>query len=102
MNSKNSIQTNEYSSNLVEVLLDKMNNHELEIIQLVQMVRMLVPSQEPERFYSREKTAEILDISIEQLDLLRKKGKINCRKVERSIKYSKGDIIEFQEKCKIR
>ena len=96
------IETDEQTSYLVETLLAKMNVQELDIKQLLELVRMLIPSQEPERFYSREKTAEILDISVEQLDILRKKGKIGYRRIERSIKYSKKDIEEFQKKCKVR
>ena len=96
------IETDKQTSYLTETVLAKMNVQELDIKQLLELVRMLIPSQEPERFYSREKTAEILDISVEQLDILRKKGKIGYRKIERSIKYSKKDIQEFQENCKVR
>ena len=96
------IETDKQTSNLAEVVLAKMNDQGLDIKQILELVRMLIPSQEPERFYGREKTAEILDISVEQLDKLRKNGKIGYRRIERSIKYSKKDIEEFQEKCKVR
>ena len=96
------IETDKQTSYLVETLLAKMNEQEQNIKLLQELVRMLIPSQEPERFYGREKTAEILDISVEQLDILRKKGKIGYRRIERSIKYSKKDIEEFQKKCKVR
>ena len=96
------IETDEQTSYLVETLLAKMNEQEQNIKLLQELVSMLTPSQEPERFYGREKTAEILDISVEQLDILRKKGKIGYRRIERSIKYSKKDIEEFQKKCKVR
>lgn len=95
------IETDEQTSYLVETLLAKMNEQEQNIKLLQELVRMLIPSQEPEHFYGREKTAEILDISVEQLDILRKNGKIGYRRIERSIKYSKKDIEEFQEKCRI-
>ena len=96
------IETDKQTSYLVETLLAKMNDQGLDLKQLLELVRMLTPSQEPERFYGREKTAEILDISVEQLDILRKNGKIGFRKIERSIKYSKKDIQEFQENSKVR
>lgn len=96
------IETDEQTSYLVETLLAKMNEQEQNIKLLQKLVSMLTPSREPERFYGREKTAEILDISVEQLDILRKKGKIGYRRIERSIKYSKKDIEEFQKKCKVR
>ena len=96
------IETDEQTSYLVETLLAKMNEQEQNIKLLQELVSMLTPSREPERFYGREKTAEILDISVEQLDILRKKGKIGYRRIERSIKYSKKDIEEFQKKCKVR
>ena len=96
------IETDEQTSYLVETLLAKMNDQGLDLKQLLELVRMLTPSQEPEQFYGREKTAEIRDISVEQLDILRKKGKIGYRRIERSIKYSKKDIEEFQKKCKVR
>ena len=96
------IETDKQTSYLAETLLAKMNEQGLDLKQLLELVRMLTPSREPERFYGREKTAEILDISVEQLDILRKNGKIGFRKIERSIKYSKKDIQEFQENSKVR
>ena len=75
------IETDEQTSYLADVLLAKMNDQGLDLKQLLELVRMLTPSQEPEQFYGREKTAEILDISVEQLDILRKKGKIGYRRI---------------------
>lgn len=102
MNSKNNIQTDKNLTYKQELNAVKLDNIGLDIKQLYELMRMFIPSQEPERFYSREKTAEILDISVEQLDILRKNGKIAYRKIERLIKYSKSDIVEFQQKCRIK
>lgn len=78
-----------------------LNRQDLDIKQLLEVMRSYVPSAEPERFYSREKTAEILDISVEKLDMLRKANEISHRKVASLIKFSKSDIEEFQNRCKI-
>ena len=63
-------------------------------------MRSMIPSQEPERFYTSEETAEILSISVDQLYKLRIAGKIHYRQIGSSIRYSKSDIEEFQLKCK--
>jgi hypothetical protein len=47
---KNNIRTDENSSNLIELVIEKMNHLELTLDQLQEMVRVLSPAEEPEKF----------------------------------------------------
>lgn len=100
MNKKTYIQTDEYTASLAELLLAKVDNHQLDLKELVTLMRTLIPSQEPERFYTSEQTADMLSISVDQLYRLRKSKKIHHREIESSIRYSKSDIEEFQASCR--
>lgn len=100
MNNKNNIQTDKHSSNLVEVVLEKVNAQGLDIKQLYELMRMLIPSQEPERFYTIDETSKILKMSISNLYKARKRGDIHWREYDGKIWFSKFDIEEFQLKCR--
>ena len=94
------IETDEQTSYLAETLLAKMNVHELDIKQLVELVRMLNPSQVPEQFYSIEETSKILKMPVRTLYNARLNGDIHWREYKGNIWFSKRDIEEFQLKCR--
>ena len=94
------IQTDKQTSYLVETLLAKMNEQEQNIKLLQELVRMLIPSQEPEQFYSINETAKILNMSVKTLYTARLEGEIHWREYKGNIWFSKRDIEEFQLKCR--
>jgi len=94
------IETDKQTSYLAEVLLAKMNDQGLDIKQLRELVRMLIPSQEPERFYSINETAKILNMSVKTLYNARMEGDIHWREYKGNVWFSKQDIEEFQLKCR--
>ncbi len=100
MDNKTNIVTDHHSTYLTELVIDKLNKQELEIIRLRELVSSLVPSEEPERFYTVEETTEILKMSRKSLYLARIKGDIHYRKYNDSVWFSKSDIEEFQLKIK--
>jgi hypothetical protein len=100
MNKTTYIHTDNNTVNLAELLLAKLDNHYLDMNELMTLVRTLIPSQEPEHFYTSEETAKILCISVKHLFNLRIAGEIHYREIGTSIRYSKSDIEEYQAKCK--
>ena len=94
------IETDKQTSYLAETLLAKMNVHELDIKQLVELVRMLNPSQVPEQFYSIEETSKILKMPVRTLYNARLNGDIHWREYKGNVWFSKQDIEEFQIKCR--
>ena len=94
------IQTDKQTSYLVETLLAKMNEQEQNIKLLQELVRMLIPSQEPEQFYSINETAKILNMSVKTQYTARLEGEIHWREYKGNIWFSKRDIEEFQLKCR--
>ena len=94
------IKTDEQKSYLIETLLAMMNVHDLDTKQILELVRMLIPSQEPERFFSINETAKILNMSVKTLYNARMKGDIHWREYNGKIRFCKEDIEEFQLKCR--
>ena len=94
------IETDKQTSYLAETLLAKMNVHELDIKQLVELLRMLNPSQVPEQFYSIEETSKILKMPVRTLYNARLNGDIHWREYKGNIWFSKKDIEEFQLRCR--
>jgi len=90
------------SHNMLEVILAKMQQQELNQDELRNLVRLLIPSQEPEHFYTEKEAAQILSISEKQVYNLRIGGKIHFREIGSSIRYAKSDIVEFQDSCRRR
>ncbi|NLI71353.1 MAG: helix-turn-helix domain-containing protein [Bacteroidales bacterium] len=100
MSKKTHISTDENSTYLTELVIEKLNQHGLDIKQLVRLVRSLVPSAEPERFYTMQETLEILKMSRSTLNNIRKNGDIHYREYKGRIWFSKSDIEEFQLKIR--
>ena len=94
------IETDKQTSYLAEVLLDKMNDQGLDIKQLLELVRMLIPSQVPEQFYSIEETSKILKMPVRTLYNARLNGDIHWREYKGNVWFSKQDIEEFQLRCR--
>ena len=51
--------------------------------------------------YSRESAAQVLGVSLESIDLNRKKGKLSYRKVGRRILFTEKDLSSFLESCAV-
>ena len=94
------IETDKQTSYLADVLLAKMNDQGLDLKQLLELVRMLTPSQEPEQFYSIEETSKILKMPVRTLYNARINGDIHWREYKGNVWFSKQDIEEFQLKCR--
>ena len=94
------IETDKQTSYLVETLLAKMNEQEQNIKLLQELVRMLIPSPEPEQFYSIEETSKILKMPVRTLYNARLNGDIHWREYKGNVWFSKQDIEEFQIKCR--
>jgi len=86
------IQTDDNTSNLVELLL-------LEIKDLKASVSRLSPSN-PLQLFSEEEAAAVLNIHSNSLKTLRYEHKIHFHKINARILYSVEDIREFEEKCR--
>lgn len=93
MEKRTYIQTENNTANLVELLL-------LELKELKAKVCTIVPSHDPEQFYTEEQAAGFLGISKKQLYNVRKAGEIHYRVIKGSIKYSTSDIEEYQNGCR--
>jgi predicted site-specific integrase-resolvase len=52
------------------------------------------------QLYTEKQAAELLSISIKNLYLLRKDGKIHYHQLGINIRYSLGDILEYEERCR--
>jgi excisionase family DNA binding protein len=100
MEKRTYIKTDEYTSYLAEDLLAMMNNQHLDIQELQRLVRSLIPSQQPEWFYTINETCKILSICEKQLYNLRISGEIHYREIGTAIRFSKSDIEEYQAKCR--
>jgi len=53
------------------------------------------------QLYTEKEAAKLMSISGRMLYTLRKEGKIHYRQLENNIRYSLGDIVEYEEKCKM-
>ncbi len=86
------IQTDDNTTNLVKLLLQ-------EIGDLKASVCKLNPPRLAQLF-TEKAAAEMMSISEKTLYSLRREGKISYHKLGINIRYSLGDILEYQEKCK--
>jgi hypothetical protein len=86
------IQTEANTSNLVELLLQ-------EITDLKALVCKLQPHDYSQLLTERE-AADRLSISYRTLITLRYENKIAYRMIGNCVRYSLGDILEFEERCR--
>jgi hypothetical protein len=94
------IQTDANTANLAELLKDKLVNYEHIINELVVKVGTLTNPLDYSQLFAEKQAAERLSIFPLTLARLRKKGDIHYRLVGNSIRYSLGDIMEYEERCK--
>ena len=94
------IQTDANTANLTELLLKKLENFELSNNELKAKVCTLTNPLDYSQLFTEEETASRLCISLQNMYRIRKLGKIHYRQVGDSIRYSLGDIMEYEEKCK--
>ena len=94
------LQTDTNTANLTELLLNKVSSYELRMQELMTRVCTLTNPLDYSQLFTEQQTAERLSISVPNLSRIRKQGKIHYRLVGNSIRYSLGDIMEYEERCR--
>ena len=94
------IQTDANTANLAELQLLKMESFELVIRELMVKVSTLTNPLDLSQLFTEQETADRLSISIATIYRLRKHGKIHYHQVGINIRYSLGDIVEYEERCR--
>jgi len=94
------IQTDANTANLAELQLLKMASFELILRELMVKVSTLTNPLDLSQLFTEQETADRLSISIKNLYILRKQGKIHYHQLGINIRYSLGDIMEYEEKCR--
>jgi len=94
------IQTDANTANLAELHLLKMARVELVIRELMAKVSTLTNPLDLSQLFTEQETADRLSISIANIYRLRKQGKIHYHQVGINIRYSLGDILEYEERCR--
>jgi len=94
------ILTDANTANLTELLMEKLENYERMNRELMAKIRTLTNPLDNSQLFTEQQTANRLSISIKNLYILRKQGKIHYRQVGINIRYSLGDILEYEEGCR--
>jgi len=94
------IQTDTNTANLAELQLLKMESFELVIRELMAKVSTLTNPLNSVQLFTEKEAAAMLSISIKNLYTLRKHGNIHYHQVGINIRYSLGDIMEYEERCR--
>ena len=94
------IQTDTHTANLAELQLLKMDSFELIIRELMVKVSTLTNPLDLSQLFTEQETADRLSISIATIYRLRKQGKIHYHQVGINIRYSLGDILEYENSCR--
>jgi len=94
------IQTDTNTANLAELQLLKMESFELVIRELMAKVSTLTNPLDLSQLFTEQEAADRLSISIKNIYLLRKEGKIHYHQLGINIRYSLGDILEYEEGCR--
>ena len=94
------IQTDANTANLAELHLLKMVSFELIIRELIAKVCMLSNPTDYAQLFTEKETAAKLSTSIKNLYILRRDSKIHYRQDGKTIRYSLGDIMEYEESCR--
>ena len=100
MKKEKDIQPDALTANLTELLLEKLESYERSNKELMAKVWTLTNPFDYSQLFTEQETAERLNYSTPTLYRLRKQGKIHYRKDGNIIRYSLGDILEYEEKCK--
>lgn len=94
------IRTDAHTANLAEMQLLKMESFELIIRELMAKVGTLTNPLDYSQLFTEQETADRLSISTKSLYTLRKQSKIHYHQVGINIRYSLGDIVEYEGKCR--
>ncbi|MDD4972060.1 MAG: helix-turn-helix domain-containing protein [Paludibacter sp.] len=94
------IQTDANTANQTELLMKKLENYERMNNELMAKVCTLTNPTNYAQLYTEKQAADLLNISIKNLYILRKEGKIHYHQVGINIRYSLGDILEYEESCR--
>jgi hypothetical protein len=94
------IQTDAHTANLTELLLEKLDNQERFFKELMAKVCTLSNPLDYAQLFTEKEAADMLSISIKNLYLLRKEGKIHYCQDGKIIRYSLRDILEYEESCR--
>jgi len=77
-----------------------MERVELVIRELTAKVCTLTNPTNNTQLYTEKQADDLLSLSIKNLYILRKEGKIHYHQVGINIRYSLGDILEYEERCR--
>jgi len=77
-----------------------MERVELVIRELTAKVCTLTNPTNYTQLYTEKQADDLLSLSIKNLYILRKEGKIHYHQVGINIRYSLGDILEYEERCR--
>jgi len=94
------ILTDANTANLTELLLNKVSSYELRMQELMARICTLTNPLDYSQLFTEQEAANRLSISVPNLSRIRKQGKIHYRLVGNSIRYSLGDILEYEENCR--
>jgi len=94
------IQTDANTANLAELQLLKMASFELILRELMVKVSTLTNPLDLSQLFTEQEAADRLSISIATIYRLRKQGEIHYHKIGINIRYSFGDILEYEERCR--
>ena len=97
---KKRIHTDAHIANPAELHLLKMERVELVIRELTAKVCTLTNPTNYTQLYTEKQADDLLSLSIKNLYILRKEGKIHYHQVGINIRYSLGDILEYEERCR--
>lgn len=93
-------QTDTNTANLMVLLLEKLASFELKNSELNAMLCTLTNPLDLTQLFTEEQTAARLSISTPTVYRYRKQGKLHYRQDGHTIRYSLGDIQEYEESIK--
>ena len=94
------IQTDTNTANLTVLLLEKLVSYERMNSELMAKVCTLTNPLDYSQLLTEQEAADRLSISIPTIYRLRKQRKIHYHQVGINIRYSLGDILEYEEGCR--
>ena len=94
------IKTDVLTANISELLLKKLGNYERINSELVAKVCTLSNPLDYSQLFTEQETADRLCVSTPTIFRLRKQGKIHYHQIGINVRYSLGNIIEFEDSCR--
>jgi len=93
------IQTDTHTANLTELMMEKLESYERSNKVLMAKVCTMTNPINTAQLYTEKEAASMLSTSIKNLYNLRTDGKIHYHQVGINIRYSMGNILEYEESC---